>query len=385
MLIRIRILQVGDIHLPTSSKPRTAVDAKDGRFPVDLKTTISDAPVKAVFKQIYKIIEAGDVGGIVFMGDLTDYGDMPGYTACANYISRSLQLGAGGIHDNIPVSVLPGNHDIKRELAKAPGPTTKFMPLQEALTRAGLPQFPLHKPGWLKVTSGNATVAIGLLNSCWGCGSMEHIPDEFRESVSHAIDAAISAGNSEKATQAYYNRQLDTPAFADATIKDLGTFASDKAAFELLVISAHHNLLPQRQPRLAPYTELVNSGALRSALLDLRRPVLYLHGHIHDDPIEVLSGPEADPLILISAPLITDGFNVLDLTFTRTGAPLSCHLVPWRVDSAGTIRRKQTVVLPLLGRRRRSHDRGLARMYSYILDQREVYWSELIKKIDGIL
>ena len=63
----------------------------------------------------------------------------------------------------------------------------------------------------------------------------------------------------------------------------------------LSVIVAHHNLLPQRLPRLAPYTELVNGGALRASLGELGKPVLYLHGHIHEDPIEILRSPGGAP------------------------------------------------------------------------------------------
>ncbi len=36
--------------------------------------------------------------------------------------------------------------------------------------------------------------------------------------------------------------------------------------------------------RIAPYTEVVNGGNVRRRLTNCGKPVVYLHGHIHDDP-----------------------------------------------------------------------------------------------------
>ncbi|WP_342166599.1 metallophosphoesterase family protein [Methylobacterium sp. SD21] len=384
MLKRMRIIQVGDIHLPGACKTRSFADDKDARFPRELKTVIADIPIKIVLRKIYELISRDRVDAILFMGDLTDYGQLEGYEACVSYISRSLQLGTKGIFSNLQVGILPGNHDISRELAKAPGNVTKFTPLQRSLSDVGLPQLPIQLPIRMKLLNEGRAATIALLNSCWGCGSAEYIPEEFRAGVSEAIEMAIKDGSNKKSTEAYYERQFDTPAFTDETIQSISNEYSDNADSSILLVCAHHNLLPQRQPRLAPYTELVNSGALRDVLTSLKRPVIYLHGHIHDDPVEIISQPDSDPLICISAPLITDGFNVIDLTFTRTGAPLGCHLNRWRLDNTGTIRMHQAIVLPLIGRRRRSHDRALSRLYSFILDEREVYWSELLAKASEI-
>lgn len=82
----------------------------------------------------------------------------------------------------------------------------------------------------------------------------------------------------------------------------------------------------QRMTRLAPYTELVNSGAVRASLMEAGRPILYLHGHIHTDPVEVLSVPGGDALVCISAPAAEDGFNIIEVVFTRSGKPLH---IPW--------------------------------------------------------
>ena len=224
---------------------------------------------------------------------------------------------------------------------------------------------------------GSASISLNLMNSCWGCGAREYIPEEFREGIGKAIEDSLERGG-EKALKTYYDRQFDTPAFSEPSIQQLVQTGRSMDTSTLLVVAAHHNLLPQRQPRIAQYTELVNSGAIRASLCELDRPVVYLHGHIHVDPVETITAPKAAPLICISAPAAEDGFNVLDFVFTRSGMPLSCQITPWRFDGSGILHSAEQIAVPLLGRRRRSHDTSLNKVYAYLLEQRELYWSQLI-------
>jgi hypothetical protein len=313
------------------------------------------------------------------MGDLTSFGKLDGYQACTKYIAGALQLGRFGNFRNLPVGTLPGNHDISRALAKSPVMTAKFAPLLAALDTAGLPALPVTDPIWLPMNAAEVTTSIALLNSCWGCGSKEFIPEDFREPLEEAIDAAIQQGEHEKALRSYYERQLDTPAFSAHSIQSLMTDLEAKGE-SLLVVAAHHNLLPQRLPRLAPYTDIVNSGALRSLLLELDRPAIYLHGHIHQDPIEILQIPEGFPLVVISAPEASAGFNVVEIVFTRSKIPLSCRVQKWRFDQAGYFRRRTLVTVPLIGQRRRSNDRSLVDLYGKVLAARYIGRTYLIKR-----
>jgi hypothetical protein len=383
MLPRVKIIQIGDIHLPSAAGGASAVDNKDGRFPIELRNVISAHPIKLVFREIYRLLERGGISAALFMGDLTDIGDVKGYQACAKYIARSLQFGAGGVFANLPMGIVPGNHDIDRNLAKQAGLTTKFEPLVAALSAAGLPHLPVRKPIWLDVNSGAARTKVALLNSCWGCGSNEFIPEEFREAVANAIDAALADGQSERAVRAYYDRQFDTPAFSEQSIHELAA-VSGTLGGELLIVCAHHNLLPQRQLRLAPYTELVNSGALRATFAELGRPIVYLHGHIHEDPVEILHVPGGDPLVCISAPEASAGFNVLEFVSTQQGMPLSCHITQWRFNDGGVIRPKKPITISLIGNRRRSASATLAQVYSSLLKTGDVYWANLLEIGMGI-
>lgn len=378
MLPRVKILQIGDIHLPSAASSKLHVDSKDERFPVELKGVIAAHPIKSVFREIYRILEHGDISAALFMGDLTDIGDLKGYQACVQYVSRALELGPDGAFAALPVGFLPGNHDIDRSLAKLPGLTTKFDPLVAALSAEGLVNIPVLKPLWLEVSSGNAKTRIALLNSCWGCGSNEFVPEEFREGVIAAIDAALAGGKSERAVRAYYDRQFDTPAFNEGCINEIAS-SSETLGGDLLIVCAHHNLLPQRLPRLAPYTELVNSGALRATLAELGRPIVYLHGHIHEDPVEIVHVPGGDPLVCISAPEASAGFNILEMVSTQQGLPLSCRITQWRFNRGGQLRPQKPVTISLVGNRRRSASGALSQIYSSLLKTGEIYWADMME------
>ena len=376
MLPRFRVLQVGDVHLSSSVNLTRSLDDKDQRFPRDLKQIISKQPLKKAFEKIYELISSDSISAILFMGDLTDYGEIAGYTACASYISNALQIGSNGRLNNLPVGIVSGNHDIDRVLAKSPSNTAKFLPLASALANVGLPPIPVKDPIWLDVVAGPISTSVALLNSCWGCGSPEFIPEEFRADVQKAIDQAIDRGRTKREIAAYYERQFDTPAFSAESIQSLVETAG-KHQSNVLIAAAHHNLLPQRLPRLAPYTELVNSGALRSVLQEMEKPTIYLHGHIHQDPVEILQQPGGLPLVTISAPEIVDGFNVIEVVFTRGGMALSCRIIKWRFDDAGYIKRRSPISVPLIGQRRRSQKNSLIELYRIVLSAREIYWEDL--------
>lgn len=376
MLSKIRILQIGDVHLPTAAQAMRNVDQKDKAFSVELRNIISSVPTKVVFKQIYKLLDDGGVDAILFMGDLTDRGHLDNYRRASAFLANALQIGEGRNHGTVAVGIVPGNHDINRELAKQPGLATKFMPLNDHLIASRLPVLPSEQTISLSVTSGQAALDINLMNSCWGCGASEYIPAEFRDGIGRAIEASIAKGGAE-ALQTYYDRQFDTPAFANDSIEEIVQRASAVDPNALLVVAAHHNLLPQRLTRLAPYTELVNSGTLRASLMAAGRPVVYLHGHIHEDPIEIMAMPAGEAVISISAPAAENGFNLLEFNFTRSGLPLSCNIYPWRFSGAGILHRAPTITVPLIGRRRRSHDATLAKIYAHLMAKGECYWSEL--------
>lgn len=375
MLPRLRILQVGDVHYPSASKADRSLDDKDVKFPGALKGALSNLPLKAVVQRIYAELGTGLVDALVFMGDLTDQGDLGGFQSCAEYLITALELGPGGRFEKLPTGFVPGNHDVDRQLAVAKGMEAKFKPLADAMEKAGATKFATTASVSFDVARDSASAKIHLLNSCWGCGEPENIPVEFRDAIKTAIDAVIA--KDAKSVSVYYDRQLDTPAFDSDTIREISEAVSEGPATCLSVLVAHHNLLPQRTPRLAPYTELVNSGALRGALIGSERPCIYLHGHIHEDPVEIVKAGDGPPLVLVSAPEAAAGFNVIEIVFMRSGLPLACEIIPYRYV-AGSVKRGAGQAIPLMGGRRRSTDRRLANVYAHLLQERECFWNDLL-------
>lgn len=383
MLSKLRILQVGDVHYPTASTAERAIDDKDSKFPSRLKGSVSSLPLKAVVQRIHQELSGGTIDALLFMGDLTDQGNLSGFTKCAEYLIAALELGPGGQFESLPTGFVPGNHDVDRSLALSLGIEGKFKSLAEAMQNAGASRFPTTRPISFEISKSTAMATIHLLNSCWGCGEPENIPTEFRDAIKSAIEAVIIGDP--KAAKVYYDRQLDTPAFDADTISSIASAVDECPPTSLPILVAHHNLLPQRTPRLAPYTELVNSGSLRGALVGSSRPCVYLHGHIHEDPIEVVHTGHSPPLVVISAPAASDGFNVVEVVFMQSGLPLACEIIPFRFHS-GIVKRLEARSVPLIGSRRRSNDRRLAKIYAHILTNGECFWNDLMdfaQKIDA--
>ncbi len=106
---------------------------------------ISRQPIKAVFKRIYQLLETTTIDGVLLMGDMTDFGRIEGYRAGLAYIANSLQLGTGRLHSATFAGIVPGNHDIDRELAKQPSMTAKFAPLNAALHEVGFEGLPVER------------------------------------------------------------------------------------------------------------------------------------------------------------------------------------------------------------------------------------------------
>lgn len=377
MLPRLKLIQIGDLHLATSAKLGRFVDDNDNSFPQHLRTSISASPLKTVFRKVYDALD-GNISALLFMGDFSDRGNLEDYKSSARYVAEALEIGSGRKYSKVRVGIVPGNHDINRSLALEPGATQKFQPLNAALHSNRLPDLPIEHPISFPIGTAPSQAYVHLLNSCWGCGEKEYIPERFRDAIFSALKASLEGPDASKALSEYYDRQLDTPAFSASTVQELRDTIGHSSQSQLAIVVGHHNLLPQRLPRFSPYTELVNSGALRSTLLDCRRPILYLHGHIHDDPMEIILTPAGMPLISISAPEAIKGFNFIDIIFTHLGLPLSCQVSPWRFDQGGVLRQMERLDIPLIGYRIRSQGRPLALLYAKLLEARECYWSEAL-------
>jgi hypothetical protein len=238
---------------------------------------------------------------------------------------------------------VPGNHDVDRTLAAA-APAgqlfEKFRPLTEAWADEGLAILATDAVRSTRITDGPCSVDAYGLNSCIGCGERRDVPAQFKEDLLQALkDAGSSPGEAASALDAIvaaHAEVVDAPAYAEEHINTV--YDSIRASPNALaVVIAHHNLLQQAQPRFDLYTDLMNAGMARSRLGSLEVPVLYLHGHIHSDPVEYVAqlAPDKGQIICISAPEFRDGFNQVDVAFSETGAPIGCVVRRYRVRLHG--------------------------------------------------
>jgi Calcineurin-like phosphoesterase len=338
----IKLLQLGDIHYDQARLER-AVDLKDRTMPAKLLESATVSPLQAVFRKLAHT----EVDGIAMVGDLTTGGDLEIYEACAKYLTDSLDLRKW---DSRLVHVVPGNHDVDPELTGQDDLLAKFVPLEETWTKLGLPVLSANGPRQGTVQQEKSGVEIFGLNSAVGTGEHEaekaKIPAAFAEAMQEArLQATAGADHFGVNVELF-----DTPSFIESHIAHTCEQIEKLPIETIPVLVSHHNLMPQALPRVAPYAHVLNGGMARDRLTACGRPVVYLHGHIHERPIEVVRqyAPKQGELICISAPLVMRGFNLLELTFTAEGLPLGCVVRQFGVSSNGNVEEVHVAQIPFV-------------------------------------
>ena len=346
---RLTLLHIGDVHYDRT-KGAISVDAKDSGFPKSLGDSAVSRPLQAVIRKLIRLSD--DAHGAVIVGDLTTGGSLDTYEECVDYLSTNLRLEDSGRWQRGAVVVVPGNHDVDRELVDDRDLMAKFAPLEGAWEPKELPVLAarvVHTTVLGDPTTGQ--LQLTGLNSSIGCGERRLLEGGLPEEIAAALHQLVSdfAESTQEDLFGEQSEILDTPAFLEEHVVEVAELVNELSIHALPVLVAHHNLVPQALPRLAPYAELVNGGMFRSRLAAAGRPVVYLHGHIHTDPVEVVTqhSPNSGSLILISAPLITKGFNVLHVEYTGPGYPMGLVVECWRVSDDGGVGLRDTIRIPL--------------------------------------
>jgi len=290
---------------------------------------------------IERLCETKTPDAAVFCGDLTTRGQLPTYVQCVSYLNRTLGLAEGRFWTMDGIHAVPGNHDVDRKLADPAGEDflQKFAPLEETWRAEDLDILACAAVRPTQVEGSEGVLAtVYSINSCIGCGEKRARQGEFTDAKAAELEARSEDGDS-AATDLLWEG-LDTPLFAEDQLGDLNDSINELGRKQLPVVVTHHNLLPQAVPRADIYTELFNGGAARVRLSAHDRWVLYLHGHIHDDPIEVIEQryPGAGKVLAISAPLLEDGFNVISIEFGYADRPMGASVVHYRYEKGGDVR-----------------------------------------------
>ncbi len=343
----ITILQIGDVHYREAVAAST-VDRKDRRFPVRILNQVVPHPLRSVIEAIVRrkqaLIDSGNVVALAIMGDLAtgssaDQSDE--YSDCVKYLVQSLNIPT--LADTTHVEV--GNHDVDWSAIDPLDLFRKFEMAEGAWASHGLPVLASRSPKITPMRTAGSQVTMFSINSSIGCGEQRYLPDKAID----AIHRAIRSGLGTIADFGVEWEQLDTPAIMDSDLDTVCTQIRALGQGVQPVVLAHHNLLPQHLTLAKLYGELVGGGAVRARLAACDRSVLFLHGHVHDDVIEIIDQkhPGVGRLVAIASPLITTGFNEIEIQFTRHGVPAGCEITHYRSHN-GDVRHREPFRISLI-------------------------------------
>lgn len=400
-LSKLTILQIGDIHFPEWSDEAVAVDLKLSSFSPTIISNLRTSPLASVLSELRRVCQKERIDAVLTMGDYTSIG-------ATEHIEDAVMVMDGIINDTIgqrstPIFGVPGNHDVAKADAVEFGDVGKFKHLTDAFTKYGWR--PTATQSYVKheiVGTDGPSLPVYLLNSSVGSWSKSLYPEGMRSSIFEADAAAAPIklvdehpfGDSlpdVKAvdtllTQVY--EQLDTPYFRAVDLNEIATHLSE-ARRPTLVVS-HHNLLPQYTPRVSHFGEVLNAGYARQAFLQSGADVIYLHGHIHDDPIEIVTSPEpgTGKIILISAPALPSGFNKITTFFTSDKRPFLIKVTFFRVDRSGRVisgNSSMSRLIPLIVRPEDLLRKEVHRLWKFLTQElpeseRDIFsWEELLE------
>jgi hypothetical protein len=387
------LLHIGDIHFKDIDKEERPVDLKDQQFPQKLGRILSpgicDTILKCLFKEIEKSPQA-----ILISGDLTSHGCMKFYKECLSFFKSRIPPRFFEKSPYQRLFIVPGNHDVDKAKFSEYSLDPKFQPMIKALKDQGFPEipFPRIKTEELSVDSFGKVLIVAI-NSCMGCGEKRYLPEGIKNKLFELLEESEKEYEKvEEEVRSVWYENIDTPIFMTEDIDAAVDLIQSAEETCMPVILAHHNLLPQRRPRVAMYTELINSGYMREKLLKSNRPIIYLHGHIHDNPIEIIhsSKYEKARLICISAPLLVPnkiykkekvGFNIIRILYGHHNIPIGCEITLYTIFNDDVDIRKDRIPFWNLPNSKVLADEKERKILEYVPGN-EIYFGELLSKLE---
>ncbi len=337
----ISFLQLGDVHYPDLLKASPLADHKDPGLSSATVGAVSSSRIADITRGIIRILgEEKNLVAVVLTGDLTTRGNVPGYKDCLAFLHGALQLADTVYWKDRRLLAVPGNHDINRAaIINGPPMSEKFEPLlknweeicgsNEFLTvNAPKPtDLPTVLPGFPA-----PSIRFLPLNTCYLCGEHRAFPEQIRDKVIQLLDAlkaTVPADEFEK----MMSEQIDCPAVSREHVIALEKHIREGDMDSVSVVIGHHPLFAQPMTRIDGYNEMLNAGYVRETILETRKNVIYLHGHIHQDPLLIVNSPlkGSHRIIHVSAPALEDGFNLIKIFFSdETNQPLGLEMIQYR-------------------------------------------------------
>jgi len=325
----IELIHIGDIHFKYIDKNYNHTLIRDSSFPPKLLRALSSKGCESIIYNLSEEMRANPLA-ILVSGDLCVSGDVDDFKNCLEFLKLRIPPNFFSSDPFQKIFLVPGNHDIDRKEYSEDSILPKFQPMVNALKERDFPEMPLDAIEAKEICgekSGKALIIA--INSCYGCGERRLYPKEIREAIGKFLDADPYSKDFE---------DLDTPMFNTENIDSLANCIRNSNINCVPIILSHHNLLTQNVLKVELYAELINSGYMRDVLISLNRPILYLHGHLHNDPVEIISSPyyKYSKIICISAPLLFPntryksrnfGFNKIKIFYSNDLTPIGCEII----------------------------------------------------------
>ncbi|NEJ88891.1 hypothetical protein GR223_23655 [Rhizobium leguminosarum] len=312
------ILQIGDIHYPLYSNEAVVDDKLDASSGFLAGLAIN--PIATVMQFISNMVSTIHVDFAAFVGDFTDAGNSSEFDKSLEFFGKAFKA------IKVPAFGVPGNHDLEwpKILTRDYDKFAAFQAIANNHSDSIRLSFDRHtkydcSPGALSAT------ALYAFNSCLGCSDIWKMGQLYDIDIEKHIQSLGSHN--------LYSR-FDAPYIDQDSIASVCNEIRSNPSV-VPIILAHHNLLPQRTPRVAIFPEMLNAGYVRNELKGLGRPIIYLHGHIHDSLVESLLSEDEDSqvsVVAICAPLFRDGFNHVQVFTSDDQVPLGVEIEEYRYE-----------------------------------------------------
>ncbi len=346
---------MGDVHYPSATSD---IGADSDGIPDANVRTITSPRLKTVMEKIAELKSRDSV--LVLSGDLTDRGNLDGYRQAVERLNQVLRF----VEQPERLIAVPGNHDIRRDLVK-PGEDDlfrKFTEIKDIWTANVQDVFSPSDLRVIELAPAKRRLPAVSLNTCILCWEYRNIPGYWHSRAVEALSEILEEDAADEMAAQLRLLQVDSPSIFKPHLDELERLIGE----DLLacIVVGHHALLPQARPRLNINGEPLNAGLARHALLRGKTPVVYLHGHLHDDPIECLSNPaEGHYLLCIGAPELSDGFNEITLYSSSEDTFLGVDIAEYRFRAEHLeLRNRRRLKFPQLGRERVESLKRLARL-----------------------
>jgi hypothetical protein len=342
----ISILHIGDMHFnDIEMEPNKKIE-NDLRGVKVLSFEYSHN--QQIRKNLFQVFGKRKNQAILLSGDFCSLGDIKAFSDCIDFLRVQFHENLYGDITKDKLFLVLGNHDVNKNSQK---PDEKFLPFTKIITEKFFPLPPIDEVRWKIIENPDiGKILLIAVNSCSNWGNPQFHPYTLTEIIASLKQKGKQSEKEFDETIIEYFDRTGLPAF---NILDV-PFIEKKDIEEIIrlirentdclpIIFTHHNILPKQYFQDKVFNGLINGGTIRNSLAELNRPIIFLHGHLHIDPIEVISTPTKNEskIIAISAPLLFKttgddffdvfGFNEIKIIFSYgENKPIGCKIVSYR-------------------------------------------------------